>query len=205
VEPGSWKDFKKDAARPFGNRPVAIGYDPARTGDNASVVVMAVPLKPTDKWRLLERFSWRGKSFQYQANRIIELLDRYNVVHIGIDASSEGRGVLPYLEHLHQVTPYTYNLSFKADLVTKALDVIQPPNRLEWELDRENGSDDIAAAFLMVRKTVTEGTGQITYVSARSNANGHADVAWAMMNAMIYEPINASGGRKTRVSFSKLN
>lgn len=197
VDPATWKDFKKGAARPLGNKPVAIGYDPSRTGDNASVVVMAAPLGPADKWRVLERIDMRKVSHQYQANRIKDLLHRYNVIHIGVDVTGEGRGVWPYLEHLSQAMPITYNLGVKADLVTKALDVIQPPPRLEFDAEDK----DITAAFLMIHKTLTPGTSQVTYTSARNNAQGHADVAWAMMHAMIYEPINA-GGNRTTVTFS---
>ncbi|WP_221065959.1 terminase large subunit domain-containing protein [Methylomagnum ishizawai] len=197
VDPGEWKDFKPQAARPFGNRPVAIGYDPSRTGDNASVVVLAVPLKPADPWRVLERIDMRKVSYESQARRIKEFLKCYNVVHIGVDVSGEGRGVWPYLQDLPQAMPMTYNLNFKADLVTKALDVVQPPPRLQFDAKDK----DITAAFLMIHTTTTPGTNQITYHSARTNALGHADVAWAIMHALIYEPINAAGN-STRVAFS---
>jgi hypothetical protein len=195
VEPGTWKDFNPALARPFGNKPVAVGYDPSRTGDHAAIVVMAVPVLPTDKWRLLERIDLRKVSYQYQANRIKELLDRYNVVHIGVDVTGEGRGVYPYIEHIPCVVPIMYNVNVKCDLVTKALDVIQPPPRLEFDI-KDTG---IVHAFLMIRKTITDGTNQITYTSARNTAQGHADVAWAVMHAMIHEPINPNRAKSTVV------
>ena len=37
------KDFKPLALRPFGNKPVWIGYDPAESGDSAGLVVIAPP------------------------------------------------------------------------------------------------------------------------------------------------------------------
>jgi uncharacterized protein YjcR len=197
VNVGDWRDFKPDAARPFGNKPVAIGYDPSRTGDTASIAVLAVPLNFTDKWRVLETLNLRRVSHQYQAARIKELRDKYNVVHIGIDVSGEGRGVWPYLEDIPVAYPITYNIGVKTDLVTKALDVIQPPARLEFD-ETDTG---IVQSFLQIRKTITESTAQITYTSARSNTAGHADIAWAIMHALIYEPINGQA-RKATVVFS---
>ena len=38
-----WHGYKADAARPYGNRPVAVGYDPSRSGDKAEVVVLGIP------------------------------------------------------------------------------------------------------------------------------------------------------------------
>ena len=35
------KDFKPLAIRPFGNKPVWVGYDPAESGDSAGLVVVA--------------------------------------------------------------------------------------------------------------------------------------------------------------------
>lgn len=35
------KDFKPLATRPFGNKPVWVGYDPAESGDSAGLVVVA--------------------------------------------------------------------------------------------------------------------------------------------------------------------
>jgi uncharacterized protein YjcR len=198
VEPGTWKDFKPELPRPFGNRPVAIGYDPSRTGDNAAIVVMAVPLKPTEKWRVLERLSLKKVAFEYQANRIRDMMKRYNVIHIGIDVSSEGQGVWAYLQDIPCAMPITYSLPMKNSLVVKALDVIQPPPRLEYDV----GDTGITQAFLMIKKTVTEGTSQVTYTASRNATEGHADVAWAIMHAMIYEPINAGGRAGVRVAFS---
>jgi uncharacterized protein YjcR len=197
VDVSTWKDYRKDAPRPFGNKPVAIGYDPSRTGDTASIVVLAVPTTPKDKWRVLERADLHRVSHQYQASRIREMMERYKVVHIGVDVSGEGRGVWPYLEDISCAYPISYTLGVKADLVVKALDVIQPPARLEFDAT----DTGIVQAFLQIRKTITDSTSQVTYTAARSNATGHADVAWAIMHALIYEPI-AGESRKATVVFS---
>ena len=50
---------------------------------------------------------------------------------------------------------------------------------------------------------VDKQTGQkvTRYASSRSVDQGHADIAWSIMHALIYEPIN-NDGRKTTVTFS---
>ncbi|MDR6397504.1 hypothetical protein J2798_003985 [Herbaspirillum seropedicae] len=41
-----WDDYMPFTARPFGHRPVWIGYDPSLTGDSAGCSVIAPPLVP---------------------------------------------------------------------------------------------------------------------------------------------------------------
>jgi uncharacterized protein YjcR len=196
VEAGDWTDYQPDAARPFGNRPVALGYDPSRSRDDASLVVMAVPLRPQDKWRVLKRLSFRRQSFQYQANRIREICETHNVIHVGIDVSGMGWGVYELVQGFYPgVEPITYSVQQKTQLVVKALDVIQA-QRLEYDA----GDKAITQAFLMIRQTTSD-SGQITYAAARSGDTGHADVAWSIMHAMKYEPLN-TGGPGTTVAFS---
>jgi hypothetical protein len=84
----------------------------------------------------------------------------------------------------------------KTQLVMKALDVIEN-GRLRW-LAKDF---EITRAFLMITKTTT-GSGLITYASSRSTEAGHADIAWSIMHALIYEPIN-NNRRKTTVTFSE--
>nr|WP_256352214.1 terminase family protein [Pseudomonas gingeri] len=64
-----WTDYDADpkTKRPFGNSPVWIGYDPSRTRDDATCVVVTPPLEPGGRFRILEKHSWRGHSFTYQA------------------------------------------------------------------------------------------------------------------------------------------
>jgi uncharacterized protein YjcR len=193
----NWTDYHINKARPFGNKPVAIGYDPSRTTDNASLVLMSVPIRPDDKWQLLHRISLHGKSFQHQADCIRDVVNRHNVVHVGIDVSGMGWGVYELVQGFYpSVQPITYSLQMKNQLIIKALDVIQPPSRLEFDA----GDKEIVQSFLMIRRTMSE-TGHITYATTRTNTNGHADVAWACMHAMIYEPISRDIVG-TRVSFS---
>jgi phage terminase large subunit-like protein len=195
VDTESWIDYKKDAAQPFGNRPVAIGYDPSRTRDNASLALLAIPLSPSDSWRLLKKDSWRGVNFQWQASRIKEEKDKHNVKHIGIDVSGIGRGVFELVEQFYRrVTPITYSVQTKTELVLKALDLIENGRFKYSAADKE-----VTQAFMMITQTVT-GNGQITYSANRSNATGHADLAWSIMHGFNYEPLAPK--RKSTVAFS---
>lgn len=67
-------------------------FDPSRTRDNATCVV-APPLEPGGKFRILEKHSWRGHSFTYQSAQINKLCERFNVQHTGIDITGVGYGV----------------------------------------------------------------------------------------------------------------
>jgi hypothetical protein len=55
-----WEDFNPYAVRPFGYRPVWIGYDPseANGGDSAGCAVIAPPMVVGGKFRVLERHQW---------------------------------------------------------------------------------------------------------------------------------------------------
>lgn len=53
---GQWKDYDPTAQRPFGDRPVWLGYDPSRTRDDATCVVVAPPDEPGGKFRILKVF-----------------------------------------------------------------------------------------------------------------------------------------------------
>ncbi len=188
-----WDDFDLDADRPFGNNPVWIGYDPSRTRDDATCVVVAPPAEPGGNFRILEKYSWRGQSFTYQAAQIKKLTERFNVQHIGIDTTGVGIGVYdvvcdfyPRAQRIH------YSLETKTTLVLKAQDVIRA-GRIEWDA----GWTDIAQAFLTIKRGTTNG-GQITFSASRTEATGHADIAWAVMHALHNEPLNTNKRRKSR-------
>lgn len=193
----NWKDYDENAARPFGNKPVSLGYDPSRTRDNASLAALSVPLTPKDIWRVLKTGSYHGQNFQYQANRIKDVKEVHNIVHIGIDTTGIGHGVFELVQEWFPLAmPIHYSMDMKTQLVIKALDVIEN-GRLRW-LAKDI---DITRAFLMISKTTT-GSGLITYASSRSTEAGHADIAWSIMHALIYEPIN-NNRRKTTAIFSE--
>ena len=192
-----WKDYNPDpkAERPFGNAPVWIGYDPSRTRDDATCVVVAPPLEPGGKFRILEKHSWRGHSFTYQSAQVKKLCERFNVQHIGIDITGVGYGVFDLVrDFFPRATPIHYSLETKNTLVLKAQDTIQG-RRIEWDASW----NDIAAAFLTIKRGATT-SGQITYSASRTDATGHADIAWAVMHALAHEPLNVHKKRRSRWS-----
>lgn len=192
-----WTDYNPDPKepRPFGNAPVWIGYDPSRTRDDATCVVVAPPLEPGGKFRILEKHSWRGHSFTYQAAQVKKLCERFNVQHIGIDITGVGYGVFDLVRDFYpRATPIHYSLETKNTLVLKAQDTIQG-RRIEWDASW----NDIASAFLTIKRGATT-SGQITYSASRTDATGHADIAWAVMHALANEPLNVNKKRKSRWS-----
>jgi uncharacterized protein YjcR len=192
-----WTDYEPDDPRPFGNSPVWIGYDPSRTRDDASCVVVAPPLEPGAKFRILEKHSWRGQSFKYQAEQVKKLTERFNVQHIGIDTTGIGYGVFDLVRDFYpRATSIHYSLETKNTLVLKAQDTIQG-SRIEWDA----GWNDIAQAFLTIKRGTTGG-GQVTYSASRTDASGHADIAWAIMHALAHEPLNTNKQRRSRYSMT---
>ena len=188
-----WTDYDPDSPRPYGNSPVWIGYDPSRTRDDATCVVIAPPLEPGAKFRILEKHSWRGTSFTHQAAQVKKLVERFNVQHIGIDTTGIGYGVFDLVRDFYpRATAIHYSLEAKNALVLKAQDTITG-RRLEWDA----GWNDIAQAFLTIKRGTTS-SGQITYSASRTEATGHADVAWAIMHALANEPLNINKQRRSR-------
>ncbi|EAW1261751.1 terminase family protein [Salmonella enterica] len=195
----SWRDFRAYAPRPFGDHPVWIGYDPSSTGDSCGCVVVAPPRRPGEAFRILERFQWHEPVFQVQADKIKALTERYNVTHIGIDETGGmGRAVaqmvkvfFPQVESLH------YNTAMKIDLVMKARSVIDA-GRLKFDF----GHNDIAQAFMAIRKIVTPSGKYVSYETSRAEGISHGDVAWATMHALIHEPM--SGYNEATESFMEI-
>ena len=192
-----WTDYDPDDPRPFGNSPVWIGYDPSRTRDDATCVVIAPPLEPDGKFRILEKHSWRGQSFKYQADQVKKLTERFNVQHIGIDTTGIGYGVFDLVRDFYpRATSIHYSLETKNALVLKAQDTIVG-SRIEWDASW----NDIPQAFLTIKRGATN-SGQITYSASRTDATGHADIAWAIMHALTHEPLNTNKQRRSRYALS---
>lgn len=182
-----WKDFRPWAARPFGDRPVWIGYDPSSTGDSCGCAVVAPPRLPGEPFRILERYQWHEPNFQAQADKIRELTLRYNVTHIGIDETGGiGRAVAQIVKTFYpMVEAMHYNAAMKTDLIVKARSVIEG-RRIEFDY----GHVDIAQAFMAIRKIVTPSGKYVSYETSRSEEISHGDVAWGVMMALIHEPMS---------------
>ncbi|WP_446891884.1 terminase ATPase subunit family protein [Aeromonas veronii] len=189
-----WEDYKHFAMRPMGNRPVWIGYDPAKggQGDSAGCAVLAPPAVPGGKFRVLERHQWKGMDFAAQAEAIHQMTIRYNVAYIGIDTTGIGEGVYQNVKVFYPaVTAIQYNPSLKIRMVMKALDVMNK-GRLEFD----SGWNDLAAAFMSIRRGVTAGK-MPTFESSRSEEVSHGDIAWATMHALLHEPLAGANGTNT--------
>lgn len=177
-----WSDFQPGAARPFGNRPVWIGYDPSSSGDNASVVVLAPPAAGSNRqhYRILEKLMVTGSDFTAQAARIRDLCGRYNVEHIGVDSSGIGQGVFQLVRDFYPAaSEITYSVEVKTRLVLKAKQ-LTAKGRLEFPIEWT----DVALAFMAIKKVMTASGRQATFSAGRSKEIGHADVAWAVMHAL---------------------
>ncbi|WOE85877.1 terminase ATPase subunit family protein [Aeromonas veronii] len=190
-----WEDYKPHAMRPMGNRPVWIGYDPAKGvgGDSAGCAVLAPPAVPGGKFRVLERHRWQGMDFDAQAKSIRAICSRYNVAYIGIDTTGIGEGVYQLVKQFYPaVTAIQYNPSVKMRMVMKAQDVM---NKARLEFD--SGMTDLAQAFMSIRRGVTAGGKMPTFEASRSEETSHADIAWATMHALLHEPLAGANGTNT--------
>lgn len=180
-----WADYKPLGARPFGYRPVWVGYDPAHTGDSAGLVVIAPPSKPGGKFRVLEKHQFRGLDFEAQAEAIRKITQRYNVQHIGIDKTGIGDGVYQLVQKFFPaVRAYHYSPEVKTRLVLKARSVIGN-GRFEFDA----GWVDLAQSFMAIKRMLTASGTRATFGAGRSDEIGHADLAWACMHALDFEPL----------------
>lgn len=187
------EDYKPFAIRPLGDRPVWVGYDPAETGDTAGLVVVAPPLVPGGKFRILERHQFKGMDFAAQAEFIRKVTQRYWVTYIGIDTTGMGSGVAQLVKQFFPaVTTFSYSPEVKTRLILKAYDVIKN-GRLEFDA----GWTDMAAALMAIRKTVTASGRQFTYTAGRNEETGHADLAWALFHALHNEPLEGQTAANT--------
>ena len=193
-----WKDFDITLARPFGGKPVYMGFDPSLSIDRTSCIIAAPPEGEYDKFRLLERFQWHNIGFQSQSDNIKHLMKRYNVMQIGMDTQGIGAGTAEHVRaYFPRLKELKYSQELKAQLVTKALDVVET-KRLEVPEDWH----DWVTAMLQVYITNTDGGG-LTYKARRNETTGHADLAFAGFNIFSFEQMNHANRRKGRIGFAK--
>lgn len=187
-------DFKPFANRPYGDRAVWVGYDPAETSDSAGLVVVAPPLVQGGKFRVLERHQFRHKDFAAQAEIIRQITLRYWVTYIGIDTTGMGTGVAQIVKTFFPgLTTFNYSPEVKARLVLKGMDVISK-GRLEFDA----GSTDLAQSLMAIKKTITASGRQLTYTADRTEETGHADLAWALLHALHNEPLEGPHAQTRR-------
>lgn len=194
-----WEDWKALMPRPFGNRPVWLGYDPSGGGDKAALVVLAPPAVPGGKFRILERIQFHDPDYEAQAKIIFDTCQRYNVTYIGMDVTGLGSAVYQLVSKWRPDTvSFTYNVELKTKMVLKALNVLHN-GRLEFDASHT----DIAASFMSIKKTMTASGRQATYQAGRSEETSHADIAWATMHALYNEPLE--GATSTNSSFMEFS
>jgi phage FluMu gp28-like protein len=182
----AWQtDFSPLILRPFGNREVWIGYDPAHSGDCSGLAVVAPPLTASGKFRVLEKAQFKGLDFEAQAKAIRNLCARYNVAYIGIDATGVGQGVLQLVRSFYpSVTEIRYSQDSKTRMVLKGLDTFAK-GRIEFDA----GWADMAQSFMAIRQTSTDSGRGMTFKASRSAEISHADLAWAVLHALANEPL----------------
>ncbi|WP_394178470.1 terminase large subunit domain-containing protein [Marinomonas posidonica] len=178
-----WKDVDFDGDNPVFLRPVAIGYDPSRVRDNAALVVLEIPRTLAEKWRVIETHQFKGITSEYQASRIAEIYERFNVVWCGIDVTGIGHDTFQCCLDLKlkHVVPIFYSVSEKTDLVTRGKRLIDG-GRFEYDM----GNKELSQSLMMIHQ-ITTPNGSITYGAARNSSTGHADLAWAVFHAMQAE------------------
>jgi len=186
-------DFKPLAPRPFGYRPVWVGYDPALSGDSAGLIVVAPPAVPGGKFRVLHKYQWRGMDFEAQAESIRQVTQQYNVAYMAIDTTGIGQGVYQLVRQFYpNAIALNYSPEVKGRLVLKGLSVVGK-GRLEFDA----GWTDLAQSFMAIRKTMTASGKKVTYEASRSEETGHADLAWACLHALGNEPLEGVTANNT--------
>ncbi|MDO9812484.1 terminase family protein [Glaesserella parasuis] len=192
-----WKDFKPFYQRPFGNREVWIGYDPAFTGDCAALAIIAPPRVEGGDYRVLHTETFHGLDFEKQADKIRHYTQSYNVTKITIDRTGMGDGVYQNVKKFFpRAVGITYNVDLKNEMVLKTLNLIQK-KRLKFD------GKEIATSFMTIKKQTTRSGRQMTYVSDRSAEASHGDIAWAIMSCLVNEPYgNAQASKRTIIPFN---
>ena len=188
-----WDDYAPFSDRPFGHRPVWVGYDPSLRGDSAGCVVIAPPVVAGGKFRILERHQWKGMDFAQQAESIRELTQKYSVEYIGIDATGLGQGVFQLVRSFYPAArEIRYTPEMKTAMVLKAKDTIGR-GCLEYDVS----ATDLTQSFMSIRKTMTSSGRSATYEASRTEEASHADLAWATMHVLINEPLTAASGQQS--------
>ncbi|MDY4383899.1 terminase large subunit domain-containing protein [Pectobacterium brasiliense] len=200
IDPDIWQDHDPKAPRPFGNREVWGGYDPARSGDLSTFVIIAPPIYEGEKFRVLYIKHWNGMNFRYQANEIKKLFQRYNFTYLGVDVTGIGTGVFENIQHfaMRQAVAIRYGVETKNRLVMKAADVVES-RRIEWNKD----NTEIAASFMAIRRTTTASGNGMTFVADRSAETGHAEAFFAIAHALDNEPLNYENKPQSRWRLKK--
>lgn len=188
-----WAKMALGYGRPYAGE-VWLSYDPNGDGENADgagLVLVAPPANPGEgKFRIIHKEQFKGSKFVDQAQRIFDLCDRYNVTKIDIDETGIGKAVLQLVQQRYYFARgHRYDPAVKTRMVLKTLDVIGR-GRLEYPI----GWTDLTAAMMSIRRALTGSGRHLTYEAPRQKGTGHADLAWAVFQALDNEPLEAAIG-----------
>lgn len=198
----NWRDVDFEALHPVAAREVLVGYDPRGGGqgegsDDAGLVVALKPVIKGGVFRVIERVRLKGSSYEDQANAIEAICKKYNVVYLAIDVGGVGSAVAELVRKFYPgLTTLDYTPEMKRMMAYKAREIINA-GRLQFD----DEWDDLVHSFLMIRQHTTKMSNQITFVSARNKVGSHADLAWATMHVLHWEPIDILRDDSTTVSF----
>ncbi|MBL4831864.1 MAG: terminase, partial [Aliivibrio sp.] len=198
----NWRDVDFEALHPVAFREVLVGYDPRGGGqgegsDDAGLVVTLKPVIKGGVFRIIERVRLKGSSYEDQANAIEAICEKYNVVYLAIDVGGVGSAVAELVRKFYPgLTTLDYTPEMKRTMAYKAREIINA-GRLQFD----DEWDDLVHSFLMIRQHTTKMSNQITFVSARNKVGSHADLAWATMHVLHWEPIDILRDDSTTVSF----
>lgn len=186
-----WKDVDHNKARPAGDLEVLVGYDPRGGGqgegtDDAGLVVALKPERTGGVFRLIERVRLKGSSYEEQAEIIRGITEKYNVVYLAMDVGGVGSAVAELVRKFYPaLLELDYSPEMKRMMAYKSREIINS-GRLQFDADW----DDLVHSFLMIRQQTTKVSNQVTFVSNRSKVGSHADLGWATMHVMHWEPID---------------
>lgn len=189
-----WRDFRPalidmPGGRPFGDKPVWVGYDPNKQGrDDAALVVVAPPEEPgRGKFRVLDKYRLNGLDFAGQAAFIKSITERYTVTDIAIDTTGHGLAVWELVANWFPTARrIEYSVASKTALVIKGQNVFR-----EQRIEFDAGWTDVMQALMAIRPALTGSQRGVTYIARRGGEIGHADVAWAILHALSNEPLDA--------------
>ncbi|MFA0155408.1 terminase large subunit domain-containing protein [Vibrio sp. 10N.261.46.A3] len=198
----NWQDVDHERAKPVGNAEVLVGYDPrgGGTGEGSDDAGLVVALKPKNKggvFRAIEKLRLKGSSYEQQAETIRGITEKYNVVYLAMDTGGVGTAVAELTRKFYpSLIELNYSPEMKRMLAYKAREII---NNGRFQFD--SNWDDLVHSFLMIRQQTTDKTGQVTFISKRNKAGSHADLAWASMHVLAWEPIDIHADDDTSITF----
>ncbi|KPU82612.1 terminase [Psychromonas sp. PRT-SC03] len=202
VDTSLWADVAFDALHPVGIAEVLVGYDPRGGGqsensDDAGLIVALKPKRKGGVFRCIERLRLKGSSYEEQSRVIEGICKKYNVVYLAIDVGGVGSCVAELVRKFYPaLTRLDYSPEMKRIMAYKAREIINA-GRLQFDEEW----DDVVHSFLMIRQHTTAKSNQITFISTRSKVGSHADLAWAAMHILHWEPIDILRDDTTTVNF----